>query len=100
MFLSDHIFSENELASITIATDNLEPGQRTQAHRLVYPVIVRLLIGTGMRIGEVISLKVKDIDSANDLITVVNGKNNVSRYIPMSDSLALVVKQYLSSLLP
>jgi len=94
-----YIFSEDELASITIAADNLEPGQHTQAHRLVYPIIVRMLVGTGMRIGEVISLKVKDIDTANDLITVVNAKNNMSRYIPMSESLALIVKQYLSSLL-
>jgi len=94
-----YIFSEDELALITIAADNLEPGQRTQTHRIVYPVIVRMLIGTGMRIGEVISLKVKDIDTANDLITVVNAKNNVSRYIPMSDSLASTVKQYLSILL-
>lgn len=94
-----YIFSEDELASITNAADSLEPGQRTQAHRLVYPVIVRILIGTGMRIGEVISLKVKDIDTTNNLITVFESKNNVSRYVPMSDSLALIVRQYLSSFL-
>jgi integrase len=92
-----YIFSDNELASITDAADNLEPGQRTQAHRLVYPVIVRILIGTGMRIGEVISLKVKDIDTKNDLITVFESKNNVSRYVPMSESLALIVRQYVTS---
>lgn len=94
-----YIFSEDELASITHAADSLKPGQRTQTHRLVYPVIVRILIGTGLRIGEVISLKVKDINTSNDVITVFKSKNNVSRYVPMSESLALIVKQYLSSLL-
>lgn len=93
------IFSEGELASITNTADSLEPGQRTQSHRLVYPVIVRILIGTGMRIGEVISLKVKDIDTTNDLIIVFESKNNISRYVPMSESLALIVKQYMSSFL-
>lgn len=91
-----YIFTEDELASITSAADNLEPSHRTQIHRQVYPVIIRILIGTGMRIGEVLSLKVKDIDITHDLIIVYKSKNNGSRYVPMSESLALIVKQYLS----
>jgi len=91
-----YIFSLAELNAITEAADNLGQGLRTQNQRKVYPVIIRMLIGTGMRIGEVISLKVQDVDLLNQLLIVYKSKNNVSRYVPMSGSLASAVEQYLA----
>src|SRR5699024_4852760 len=86
-----YIFSEAELDSITMAADQLSQGRRSNTHCLVYPVIIRILIGTGMRIGEVLSLKIKDVDMANQLLIVYKSKNNVSRYVPMSESLSATV---------
>jgi len=91
-----YIFSEAELDSITMAADQLSQGRRSNTHCLVYPVIIRILIGTGMRIGEVLSLKIKDVDMANQLLIVYKSKNNVSRYVPMSESLSATVGKYLS----
>ena len=37
-----------------------------------------MLIGTGMRIGEVLALKRGDVDPINGVVKVINGKSGVS----------------------
>jgi integrase/recombinase XerD len=91
-----YIFSVEELFKITEASDHLEPGSRNSSYHTVYPALVRILIGTGMRIGEVLSLRIQDVDATNRLLVVYQAKNNVSRYVPMSDSLAAVTLDYIS----
>lgn len=44
---------------------------------------LRLLFGCGMRIGEVLSLQMKDIDLENGIITVRNAKNEKDRLVPL-----------------
>lgn len=93
-----YIFSAEELFKITEASDHLLSGGRSSNCHTVYPVLVRILIGTGMRIGEVLSLRIKDVDATNRLLVVYQAKNNVSRYVPMSDSLSVVTLDYVSGL--
>ena len=91
-----YIFTEDELNRMVYCADHLPSGRRSNEHVKVYPVIIRILIGTGMRIGEVIALRISDIDTDNNVIKAVNCKNNVSRYIPMSDSLGEVLLTYIN----
>lgn len=93
-----YIFSESELRAVTDAADNYENLSRRQNPTEIYPVIVRILIGTGMRIGEVLSLRVKDFDTQAKSFAVHQGKNNVSRHVPLSSSLTCIVESYLSNL--
>lgn len=61
-----------------------------------------LLYGCGMRLNEVVSLRVKDIDFASDLITIREGKGGKDRTVMMPESLkpalaeqiCLVVKRH------
>lgn len=92
-----HIFSEEELACVVRVTDNLSLGQYSEEHIGIYPVMVRMLSGTGIRIGEALSLTRADVDADHGVLKVINSKNGVSRYIPMSDSLANVLKTYLNT---
>ena len=89
-----YIFSEDELSRVIDVADNLPNAKRTNNHQLVYPVITRILTGTGMRIGEVLSLDRGAVDVVNGIIQVINGKNGVSRYIPVSASLQKVLQRY------
>lgn len=89
-----YIFSDDELIRIIAAADSLPPARRTNAHQRVYPVLVRILICTGMRIGEVLSLTRGDVDPSDGVIRVINGKNGVSRYIPVSKSLNDAIVSY------
>lgn len=93
-----YIFSDNELHRLASAADALPPARRSSVHQQVYPVLVRLLIGTGMRIGEVLALTRADVDPSNGVINVINGKNGVSRYIPVADSLKKVLHDYAETI--
>ena len=93
-----YIFSEDELRRLAAASDSLPPARRSNVHQQIYPVLVRMLIGTGMRIGEVLALKIGDVDPLNGVIKVINGKNGVSRYIPVSDSLKKVLFGYTETI--
>lgn len=93
-----YIFSDNELHRLASAADALPPARRSSVHQQVYPVLVRLLIGTGMRIGEVLALTRADVDPSNGVINVINGKNGVSRYIPIADSLKKILHDYAETI--
>lgn len=93
-----YIFSEDELRRLAAASDSLPPARRSNVHQQIYPVLVRMLIGTGMRIGEVLALKIGDVDPLNGVIKVINGKNGVSRHIPVSDSLKKVLCGYTETI--
>lgn len=93
-----YIFSDNELHRLASTADTLPPARRSSVHQQVYPVLVRLLIGTGMRIGEVLALTRADVDPSNGVINVINGKNGVSRYIPVADSLKKILHDYAETI--
>ncbi len=93
-----YIFSDNELHRLASAADALPPARRSSVHQQVYPVLVRLLIGTGMRIGEVLALTRADVDPSNGVINVINGKNGVSRYIPVADGLKKILHDYAETI--
>lgn len=93
-----YIFSNEELRQIASAADNLPASRRTNSHQQTYPVLTRLLMGTGMRIGETLALTRGDVDCDNGIIHVRNGKNGVSRYIPVSESLQIVLNDYSKSI--
>ena len=93
-----YIFSDNELHRLASAADALPPARRSSVHQQVYPVLVRLLIGTGMRIGEILALTRADVDPSNGVINVINGKNGVSRYIPVADSLKKILHDYAETI--
>ncbi len=93
-----YIFSDDELHRLANAADMLPAARRSSTHQQIYPVLVRLLIGTGMRIGEVLALTRADVDHLNGVINVINGKNGVSRFIPVAESLKRVLRGYAETI--
>jgi|LGVF01.2.fsa_nt_gb integrase len=92
-----YIFSAKEILKLLHVADHLTKSRRCSNHLRVYPVMLRILIGTGMRIGEVLQLKNSDVNISEGVIKVINGKNGVSRFIPVSDSLLDVLKIYFEN---
>jgi len=56
--------------------------------------------GAGLRISEVVSLKVSDIDSSRMLIRVEQGKGGKDRYAPLSPRLLQVLRRYYRACRP
>lgn len=59
------------------------------------PMVLKLLWCTGIRVGEASSLRVGDLDLAADTMYVAHAKNDRSRVIPISRSLASAAAGYL-----
>lgn len=57
--------------------------------------IVRLMLETGMRASEVISLQVSDVNLHDGLVTVHRGKGGKGRTAPFSPQTALALDRYL-----
>ncbi|WP_268877027.1 tyrosine-type recombinase/integrase [Niallia nealsonii] len=58
-------------------------------------MITRLLLDTGMRISECLSLKPEDIDFKNKAILIKNTKNKQQRYVYFSFKMSSDLKRWL-----
>jgi integron integrase len=60
-----------------------------------YLLLVQLLYGSGMRISELLTLRVKDLDFDNHLLSVRGGKGNKDRMTLLPQSLCQPLKEHL-----
>jgi len=58
-------------------------------------VLINYLLGTGNRISTVCNVKIGDIDFSSEVIHLCKTKNRREQIIPLSSSLAKVLKEYL-----
>lgn len=62
------------------------------------PAVIRLLYCCGFRIGEVLRLRVKDVDLDTGIITVHNGKGGKDRLVPVHNSVIEYLRSYSAQL--
>ena len=67
------VFSKSEVNAILNSVKNIK-----------HKALISLLYGSGLRIGELLNLKTKDIDSERMLVHVKNAKGNKDRYTILS----------------
>lgn len=77
------VYSIQEIESIISAITN-------ETHRL----IVLITYACGLRLGEVRSLKIKDIDFDCKLIRICSGKGNKDRIVMLDDSIKPFLQKY------
>src|SRR5680860_89107 len=93
-----YIFSHKEIGDIFRACDSLRLYDNHMSTILfVIPAVVRLLYGTGIRVSEALSLKNEDMDFRNNCIVLKRTKNGEQRLAPLSNSLQMVLEDYLKS---
>jgi len=92
------IFTHGEISRIIKASDNLKIRKQSPFRHLIYPVLIRMLYGCGLRISEALSLKVSDVSLADGILTVTKSKFNKSRLVPMSRSLTKICRSYASKM--
>jgi integrase/recombinase XerD len=83
------VLSTQEVTAILKATDNLK-------HRAILTVIY----SAGLRISELINLKIKDIDSARKQIRVEQGKGKKDRYTLLSPKTLDLLRTYFKEYTP
>jgi len=91
-----YIFSDIELYRIFILIDNITmtKSQPNPYIQLEYPMVLRLMYGCGLRIGETLALRMKDVDLDNGVLTLRHTKGDKQRHVPMHISLVLILRSY------
>lgn len=85
-----NVFSDNDVVALLDDCDGRDwLGRRDAA-------IIRLLIDTGMRLGELVGLRVDDVDLDNN-VCVVLGKGDRRRIVPFGTKTATALDRYLRS---
>ncbi len=91
------IYTPEELVALIHAADNIAASIRLYARRsaVCFAVIIRILIGCGLRHGEVLKLKTADVNLKDGVIMVRHAKGDKDRIIPIHESLSKVLTVYL-----
>src|SRR5579872_752160 len=88
------MLTDEELGKFFRALDALEPTASSPWRHLVMPEIFRLLYGCGFRVGEVLKLRVRDVDLQQGIITVRQAKFRKDRLVPPALSLMNRLRNY------
>lgn len=67
---------------------------------LKHKAILSLAYSVGLRVSEVINLKIKDIDSKRMLITIRQSKGRKDRIVPLSENLLYLLREYFTEFRP
>ncbi|AMJ42350.1 tyrosine-type recombinase/integrase [Anaerotignum propionicum] len=85
-------YTDEEL-KVLLKKPNLKNTDFTEYKTWVYS---NYLLATGNRISSALDIKIRDLDFNNQLIQMNTSKNRKAQIIPMSDSLAVILKEYLN----
>lgn len=92
------IFDRSQIHSILHEADKIGYLPRSSRAELVYPAIIRLLCYCGLRSSEVRMLKRSDADLDSGILFIRKSKNDASRYVPISESLRIYLKDYVKKM--
>ena len=88
-----HIFSAEEIRRI-LAASLRQWGGATRFYCLGRYTIYGLISVTGMRVGEVLSLDLEDVDLDLGVITIRNAKFGKSRLVPVHETTRIALQRY------
>ena len=88
------MLTDEELRKFLQALDALQPTARSPLRHLIMPEVFRLLYGCGFRVGEVLKLRVRDVDLNQGIITVRQGKFRKDRLVPPALPLVNRLRKY------
>lgn len=83
------VFSESEVLAIIKASDNLK-----------HKTILCLAYAGGLRISEIVNLKIRDIDSKRMVIVLRQAKGKKDRIVMLSDKLLIMMRAYFKKYKP
>lgn len=90
-----YIYSKEEMSRIFESADSLRVNDLYHYDVLhAIPSLLRVLYVTGMRIGETLAIKNKDVNFEKRIIVVEDTKNKMHKLMPINESLNKVLLQY------
>jgi site-specific recombinase XerD len=68
--------------------------QLSKFKNLNHKAILTLTFSVGLRVSEIINLKIEDIDSKRMLISIKNAKGRKDRIVPLSENVLVLLREY------
>ena len=75
-------------------------NQLTKITNLKHKTILTLTYSVGLRVSEIINLKIEDIDSKRMLIRIKNAKGRKDRIVPLSETVLELLRNYYKEYKP
>ena len=94
------ILTHAEVGQLLQAVDQLTPNARAPLRHLIMPEVLRLLYGCGLRVNEVLHLRVADVDLDRGVLTVRQAKFGKDRLVPPALPLVQRLQRYAASFGP
>jgi len=94
-----HIFTRAELRAFFLAVDAMAPMRTAPQRHLVFPLLFRLLYGSGLRVSEALGLTVQDVDGPGGYVHIRAGKFGKERVVPLHPVLAARCRAYAATVL-
>ena len=96
---SPRILTHAEIQQLLDAVDRMAPDARASPLRhLVMPEVFRLLYGCGLRVNEVLQLRVADVDLGRGVLTVRGAKFGKDRLVPPALPLVQRLQKYATEM--
>lgn len=83
------VLSVEEMQKLIFAAENLK-----------HKTIICLMYSTGMRVGEVINLKIENIDSSRMIINIIDAKGGKDRQVTLDPTLLKLLRLYFTQYRP
>jgi len=90
------IFTREELRKMFTVVDEMPPNNWSPLRHLIMPELFRLLYVCGLRIGEAVRLRVRDVDLIEGILTIMDGKFGKDRLVPLHPTMVRRLKRYAS----
>jgi integrase/recombinase XerD len=94
------ILTHSEVQQLLQAVDQLTPTAHAPLRHLIMPEVLRLLYGCGLRVNEVLHLRVGDVDLDRGVLTVREAKFGKDRLVPPALPLVQRLQRYAAILGP
>lgn len=90
-----YTFTDEEFLAIIHAADEFLGNRResTKSSR-AFPMLLRMLYGCGLRIGEALALRWENVDLGTGILHIRKAKNDKERDVPMDSSLTSLLEMY------
>lgn len=91
---SAHVFTYDEVHRLINAVDRLAPDARAPMRHVIMPEVFRLLYGCGLRLNEVLMLRVDDVDLVQGVLRINGAKFGKDRLVPPALPLVQRLQKY------
>ncbi|NLZ10583.1 MAG: tyrosine-type recombinase/integrase [Alcaligenaceae bacterium] len=89
-----HIYTPQEIEFLMRQAAQLR--SRTGMRALTYATLIGLLVATGLRPSEALSLDCNDVDLTNGILSIRESKFGKSRFVPVHESTRIALENYRS----